>query len=195
MNTSINDYYQTEFNAYHQETFPVDPKPFLSPLTDNLPTPAHILDIGCGSGRDLRWLYERGYTGTGLERSHGLAELARQNSGCRIIEDDFTKYDFSTIQADAIIFIGALVHLPHTELKQTMSRCLQALHGKGQVLITLKQGEGCQEDKKGRLFYLWQDKELKTIFDELGLTIIDFSKRISQVREDDIWLGYVLKNK
>ena len=46
-----------------------------------------VLDIGCGSGRDLKWLRERGFSVTGFERSKGLAALARRHAGGRIEMD------------------------------------------------------------------------------------------------------------
>lgn len=193
MTAGIKDYYQKEYNTYHQETFSVDPSLFLSPLTTSLPAPAHILDIGCGSGRDLCWLCERGYQCTGFERSKGLAELALRNSGCQIIEADFTVYDFSLIRVDAVILVGALVHFRHDELKEVLSNCLQALHEKGLVLLTLKEGKGSMEDGKGRLFYLWQDEDVKIIFNGLGLKLVDFTRTRSQIRHNDVWLGYLLK--
>ncbi|MFC1524024.1 class I SAM-dependent methyltransferase [Thermodesulfobacteriota bacterium] len=192
MTNGHNDYYQKEFTAYHQETFSVDPAPFLTPLTDRLPAPAHILDIGCGSGRDLRWFCERGYSGTGFEGSQGLAELARRNSGCPIIEGDFSGYDFSSLPADGILLIGALVHLGHDIFKDVLSNCLQALHGNGLVLITLKEGDGTRTDQRGRLFHLWHHEDVMKIFHNLGLTLVDFSRNVSQIRPDDIWLGYLL---
>jgi SAM-dependent methyltransferase len=50
MSTSLNT---TAPYAYHAQTFPLDPVPFLEPLTRHVPAPALVLDVGCGSGRDL----------------------------------------------------------------------------------------------------------------------------------------------
>ncbi len=69
--------------------------------------------MGCGSGRDLLWLKERGFKVMGFERSEGLAELARKNSGCEVIEGDFETFDFSPLSFDAVIASGSLVHVPH----------------------------------------------------------------------------------
>lgn len=52
--------YTTTPHAYHAQTFPLNPAPFLEPLTRHVPAPAPnpvlVLDVGCGSGRDLLWL-------------------------------------------------------------------------------------------------------------------------------------------
>ncbi|MBW2612111.1 MAG: methyltransferase domain-containing protein, partial [Deltaproteobacteria bacterium] len=74
------DYYQRHFLEYHTQTFNVDPASFLEPLTKYLQPGDRILDVGCGSGRDLLWFKNRGFVATGFERSAGLARLARQNT-------------------------------------------------------------------------------------------------------------------
>jgi cyclopropane fatty-acyl-phospholipid synthase-like methyltransferase len=91
------DYYQAYFLDYHAQTFHIDSSSFLEPLAKHLQPGAHIMDVGCGSGRDLLWFKTRGFNPTGLERSDGLARLARDHSGCDVITDDFETFDFSTL--------------------------------------------------------------------------------------------------
>jgi len=73
------DFYQENYKSYHEKTFLIDPSSFLEPLARRLPPEAFILDVGCGSGRDLVWMKKRGFEVIGFERSPGLAELAREN--------------------------------------------------------------------------------------------------------------------
>jgi SAM-dependent methyltransferase len=78
----MSDFYQKNYKAYHEKTFSIDPSSFLEPLARRLPTEAFILDVGCGSGRDLLWMKKQGFDVIGFERSLELAELARENAGC-----------------------------------------------------------------------------------------------------------------
>ena len=55
----------------------MDPSSFLQPFASHLAEGSLILDVWCGSGRDLLWLKNRGFKVIGFERSKGLAELAR----------------------------------------------------------------------------------------------------------------------
>ncbi len=52
---------------------------------------------------------------------------ARDFSGCPVIESDFSTYDFSQHSFAAVTLIGALVHLPETELAPTLQRSLPPL--------------------------------------------------------------------
>ena len=142
----------------------IDPSSFLEPLAQRLPSEAFILDGGCGSGRDLLWMKKRGFDVIGFERSPGLAELARKNTGCEIIEGDFETYDFSSILVDAIMAIGSLVHVPHERFSKVFENITSAISDNGSVLITLKEGAGDLKGPDGRIFYLWEDDDAQEWF-------------------------------
>ena len=186
------DFYQENFKAYHQKTFSIDPSSFLEPLARRLPAEAFILDVGCGSGRDLLWMKKRGFDVIGFERSPGLAELARDNVGCEVIEGDFETYDFSSIFVDAVMLVGALVHVPHDLFSKVFENITSAIPENGSVLITLKQGSGDLTDADGRIFYLWDDPKARELFDILGFKVCDFSTSVSKTGSGDVWMSYVL---
>ncbi len=187
------DYYQKNYKAYHQKTFSIDPTSFLAPLAKILPAEAFILDVGCGSGRDLLWMKKKGFDVIGFERSPGLAELARENAGCEVIEGDFETYDFSAILVDAVKLVGAMVHTPHERFADVFENITSALYKHDNVLITLKEGTGFRTDSDSRVFYLWQDKKARELFESLGFKVSDFAKSVSKTGGGDVWLGYVLE--
>ena len=190
----MSDYYQENYKAYHDKTFSIDPTPFLEPLARRLPSEAFILDVGCGSGRDLLWMKKKGFDVIGFERSPGLAELARDNAGCEVIEGDFETYDFSSILVDAVMLVGALVHVPHERFSKVFENITSAISDNGSVLITFKEGSGDRTDSDGRTSYLWQDEEARGFFDTLGFKVCDFSTSVSKTGSGDVWMSYVLDN-
>jgi SAM-dependent methyltransferase len=191
----MQDYYAKCFREYHENTFRVNPESFLMPLAKRLKPGARILDIGCGSGRDLLWLKQRGFQVIGFERSPGLAVLARENSGCDIINGDFELYDFSVFQIDALILIGALVHVPNEKLSDVFGKVVKAVRPGGHLLVSLKQGKGKKETLDGRIFYLWQDDQLRRIFINQNCCVSEYFVQVSSIADDDVWLGYVLEKK
>ena len=94
----MKEYYSKKYIEYYDRTVSVDSSLFLSEFSKRLKPGDKVFDIGCGSGRDLLWLKKNGFRPIGLERSEGLAELARKHSGCDVIIEDYEKYDFSTIK-------------------------------------------------------------------------------------------------
>ena len=188
----MTDYYQKNYKAYHEKTFSIDPTSFLVPLAQTLSADAFILDVGCGSGRDLLWMKDRGFEVIGFERSPGLAELARDNVGCEVIEGDFETYDFSLILVDAVMLIGALVHVPHERFSEVFKNITSVIPRHGIVLITLKEGSGDRTDPDGRIFYLWEDPKAREMFDTLGFKVREFSTSVSKTGSGDVWMSYVL---
>ena len=188
----MQNYYQKNYQAYHEKTFSIDPSSFLSPLAKRLPPEAFVLDVGCGSGRDLLWMKKRGFEVIGFEQSPGLAELARDNAGCEVIEGDFETYDFSSILVDAVMLVGALVHVPHEGFSNVFENITSAISDDGSVLITLKEGSGNSTAPDGRTFYLWEDPKLRELFDSLGFKLCDFLSSVSKTGSGDVWLSYVL---
>ena len=192
----MGDYYQDNYLEYHESTVKIDPSSFLEPVTQRLLPSAVILDVGCGSGRDMLWLKQRGFNIIGFERSPGLTELAKKHSGCQIIEDDFEQYDFSGLSVDAIILVGALVHVPHNKFQSALENIVRGLKQEGHVLVTMKENMNVPPDLSSeRVFYLWHDRDLRDIFDNLNLIIVDFSRQESKIRATDVWLGYVLQKR
>ena len=188
----MQNYYQKNYQAYHEKTFSIDPSSFLSSLAKRLPPEAFVLDVGCGSGRDLLWMKKRGFEVIGFEQSPGLAELARDNAGCEVIEGNFEAYDFSSILVDAVMLIGALVHVPHERFSKVFKNITSAISDDGSVLITLKEGSGNLTAPDSRTFYLWEDPKLREIFDTLGFKVCDFSSSVSKTGSGDLWLTYIL---
>lgn len=189
----MTDYYRSHYQVYHSKTFHLDPGSFLAPLVASVPDGACLLDVGCGSGRDLLWLKRRGYQVTGLERAPELAAMAERAAGCRIIQADFETFDFSVIRVDAILLVGALVHLPRQRLPRVLASILKALRPRGWVLLTLKQGTGKISDDSGRTFYLWEPEQLKPIFAPLGLLLKSYFNQPSITAAADSWLTFLLE--
>ena len=177
----MSDFYKHHSQVYHDKTFWVDPSSFLNPLAIHLEFGNTVVDVGCGSGRDILWLKNRGYDVIGLERSRGLAGLARAHTACRIIEADFETYHFSKLSADALVLIGALVHLPRSNFSEGLKTICRALKKHGFMLITMKQGQGSVTDPDGRRFYLWQDEDLREVFQSQNLPVIDFFRQPSKI--------------
>ena len=188
----MEDYYRHHYTAYHEKTFHIDPSSFLEPLVRHLKAGDTVLDVGCGSGRDLCWLKAHGFNVTGFERSKGLAALARKHAGCEIIEDDFEVFDFSTLNVDAVLLSGSLVHVAQNRFEAVFENIVSGLKGGGILLVSLKQGYGSSTDADGRQFYFWQDLDLGDIFKRHVFRRIDFHRGVSKVNAKDIWLSYIL---
>ena len=191
----LNDFYEKNYRTYFKTTVNIDPSGFLKPLAKRLRPGATVLDIGCGSGRDLLWFSEQGFHPTGFEQSPSLAGLAREHSGCDVIVDDFLIFDFSALSFDAVLLIGSLVHVEKDILPKILVEIVKALKENGLMYISLKAGQGRCIQADGRIFVLWSPKELEPIFIGSGLNVEDFFISQSKKTRSDQWLSFVLRKQ
>jgi SAM-dependent methyltransferase len=195
------NYYRRHSQAYFDRTVTADSAAILQPAVARVPPPARVLDLGCGSGRDLAWLKKRGYTAFGIEAAPELARLARQYSGCPIVAADFTTYPFNRFQADLVIAVGSLVHLPPDPLKACLQHLKKGLTSSrqgpqpcGHLYLSFKIGATSPYAVEGRVFYPWRDEELRAILLDQGFQIVHNCSQMSALETDDEtdWMGYLL---
>ncbi len=189
----MNNFYEINNQQYFDSTVKIDSSSFLAPFTDMLKLNSKVLDIGCGSGRDLLWFKKQGFDPTGFEYSPSLASLARKYSSCPVIEGDFFSYNFSIHTFDALCCIGSLVHVGAARFESVLKSICNALCLEGILFITLKEGSGLSHADDGRVFVLWSKRDLENIFSRVGLKALNFTRQVSKLRKNETWLGFVLR--
>jgi len=89
--------------------------------------PLRLLDFGCGPGRDLMALSALGHVVTGLDGSPVFAEMARAQSGCRVLHQNFLELDLGECQFDGVFANASLFHVPRAELSRVLGELFRAL--------------------------------------------------------------------
>ena len=103
---------------------------FINSLT---PAPGRILDIGCGRGKMLSVLSERGWEAHGCELNDRRAIQARKNKNLAIYTGEFEKINFPEAYFDVITLWHVLEHLP--DPKTALRKIGRILKGKGLLVI------------------------------------------------------------
>lgn len=137
-----------------------------------LPPKAHILDLGCGSGRDSIYFQKRGFKVTALDGSSKMCELTKKLTGLPVIQKNFLEIDFEE-HFDAIFACASLLHLNDEDLKKSISLCSKSLKNKSYFYISFKLGEGTRM-KEDRYFNdMTEEKFTRLISDSPELMLID----------------------
>lgn len=97
--------------------------------------PFHILDLGCGPGRDLKRFTELGHIAIGLDGSAEFVRMAREYSGCDVWQQDFIDLRLPDSMFDGIFANASLFHVPAAVLPDVLLR-LQAALKPGGVLFS-----------------------------------------------------------
>ena len=76
--------------------------------------PFELLDLGCGPGRDLAAFTALGHRATGIEGSPRLAAMAREHSGCTVLEQNLLSLKLPEERFDEVAgLVNALPEVAH----------------------------------------------------------------------------------
>ena len=120
--------------------------------------PFDILDFGCGPGRDLQTFTRMGHTAVGLDGSEKFAQMAREDSGCEVWQQDFLKLDLPAERFDGIFANAVLFHIPRQELPRVLKELRGALKPGGVLFSSNPRGEN-QEGWNGPRYGAYHDLE------------------------------------
>lgn len=170
------DQYYEQFAAeFFGSTVGVDMAPIHQRFLALLTPGAHILDAGCGSGRDAKAFSEAGFQVTAFDASAELARLASAHCGFEVAVRRFEDVD-EVETFDGIWCCASLLHVPLAAMPATLDRLWRALRPGGTLYVSFKHGTG-ERVHGGRRF---------TDADEA--TLRQWFGRWPDVHQIDVWL-------
>jgi len=102
-----------------------------------------LLAAGCGSGRYLRLLAERGARSAGIDRSPAMLAYAREQSP-HVVRGDFRALPFASASRDLVVCALALGDI--AELGGAMSEMARVLRPGGRLVSSMVHSRGAAED-------------------------------------------------
>jgi SAM-dependent methyltransferase len=122
------------------------------------PPPFTILDFGCGPGRDLQTFTRLGHIAVGLDGTERFTQMAREDSGCEVLHQDFLKLDLPAGRFDGIFANASLFHVPTQELRQVLGKLYATLKPGGVLLSSNPRGDN-SEGWNGERYGAYHDLE------------------------------------
>jgi SAM-dependent methyltransferase len=189
-------------------------------LLKHLPAGARVLEIGCGCGRDARFLVERGFRVVATDASAGMLEAFRKSAGdqVRIVDYPATEFCYlpfvEILQAtfplplaskpailsdtfDAVLAVAVIMHLPDTDLFEFAYQLRQMLKPGGTAVLSVSEGravDAASRDHQGRLFRERPPAELTLLFERLGFTLVAREKNADAMGRGDVqWTTLILR--
>ena len=120
--------------------------------------PHVILDLGCGPGRDLRRFTALGHVVVGLDGSSELVAMARAETDCEVLHQNFLALDLPLARFDGIFANASLFHVPNSQLARVLRDLAAALKPDGVLFSSNPRGRN-EEGWAGGRYGCFHDLE------------------------------------
>jgi superfamily II DNA or RNA helicase/SAM-dependent methyltransferase len=167
-------YYEQHAAEFFEATVAVDMRELHERFLSQIPNGGHILDAGCGSGRDAKVFADQGFRVTAFDASPALATMASAHLGQAVHVRTFHEVA-ETACYDGIWACASLLHLPANAVPDAIERLWAALKPDGCFYFSFKHGNG-ERQHNGRQF---------TDADEAAVT--GWLAGLTDLAHQDIW--------
>lgn len=183
--------YDTIAETYAAQSAEPYPELFadIAALQARLPTGALIADIGCGPGRDIGLLRDRGFRAIGFDLSFGQLRVGGLPG---VAQADMQAIPLRVGAVDAIWCQAALLHIPHRTVPAVLAEFARVTRPGGLLHLVVAEGDGEQWEAATRYgsesqrFYTYhREPELTRSLEAAGFSIVD----VSRYEGGRNWLG------
>ena len=192
MNQTSN-YYNQHAQAFFENTYQVEMESLYAPFLRYLPEQASILDLGCGSGRDILAFKKKGYQVEAIDYSAELVKKARELTNIEVRQQSF--YDLAeNNKYDGIWACASLLHCERDRLTEVLGLIFKALKPNGVCYMSFKYGNTDRE-KEGRSFTDLNEQQVHDLLKQIDQALllqqwITVDKRPERTEE---WMNILIR--
>jgi SAM-dependent methyltransferase len=164
------NYYNQNATDFAAATDDIDMTALYAEFLPRLKAASHILDAGCGSGRDAGYFKQQGFTVSAFDASAELARLASSRLQQAVAVQRFEQLNEHE-KYDGIWCCASLLHVANNNLAAVFGLLQQALKPKGVLYASFKYGDTERQDH-GRHFTDMNEARLTALINDVnGLTL------------------------
>jgi ubiquinone/menaquinone biosynthesis C-methylase UbiE len=157
-----------------------------------------ILDIGCGTGRDMAFFESQGIAVTGLDLSSGMLAYARQQMRGGLALMNMCQIGFREAAFDGVWSCASLLHIPKQAAPTALQEMQRILKPGGMLVLTIQEGNSESWDEGyvagvKRFFARYPADVMKGLLTNKGFsvqTVDSFSSFNNRV-----WLSFICKSE
>ena len=186
-------YYDNNPDKFYEDTVHVDMGEFYQAFLPLVRAGGKILDVGCGSGRDLQKFKNLGYELVGIDASNEMVKKAKALSGVEVLNLKFSEITWDN-EFDGLWASASLLHVPISEIPNTLKLLWKSLKKSSPFFMSFKYGE-ISYIKNERHFQNYTEVTIEPILDNLEDHKIEkiwttADKRLN--RKGENWLNLIL---
>jgi len=150
------EYYNKNADSFFEGSISADMSSVRNRFVNYLPKGAHVLDAGCGSGRDSKAFLDLGYDVTAFDASKEMCIRASEYIKRDVINMRFEDISYDN-EFDGIWACASLLHVPMDNLPEVMHKMNKALKKDGIMYASFKRGDGTK--RRGERVFSDYNKE------------------------------------
>lgn len=188
------NFYNENASKFINNTFLLDVNALYEPFIKLLKPGAHILDAGCGSGRDALFFTKCGYIVTAFDAAEEMVKHACKTTGLEIKQMTFQEFDLPE-QFDAIWACASLLHVSESEIDLVVEKLSKSLKYNGIFYSSYKYGEK-EGFRHGRLFNDYTETRFKALMErhnQFDIISIWKTTDLRSGRDDEVWLNTIVR--
>lgn len=195
MDKSTIDYYNRNADRYYWNTVGVDMSVFRIKFASYLPNEASVIDMGCGSGRDVMAFSDMGHSAVGLDAAKELLKLAEERLGIKTVYADMSEYKAAS-PYDGMWCCASLIHLNDEEKARFFRNLDRNLKPGGVLFISVKEGIETGRDSDGVYTSNCTWEELKSYLESAGCGMLEDRVTTDAMGRSGVkWLNVLAKKK
>ncbi len=188
-------YYNNNAQAFYDRTINADISNSYEAFLKRLPINAHILDAGCGVGRDSKYFLSKGYSVTAFDASEEMTSIASKETGLNVQKLMFQDMNFDEI-FDGVWAQASLLHIPYQETRKVYEGIYRSLKPGGIFYASYKYGLDHMPTLE-RDFWNMNEENVKPYFEDIFdiveiWTEPDTRSKVSPSQEG-MWLNFIVK--
>lgn len=159
-----------------------------------LPPGGKILDFGCGSGRDTKYFYEKGFLVDAVDGSEEMCRYAREYTGMPVRKMLFSELD-AIEEYDGIWACSSILHLPLEKLTDVFKKMICALKTDGIIYTSFKYGS-YMGMRNGRYFTDFTEESFEKYIcgiEDICVRTLWITEDVRPNRGNERWLNTILQ--
>ena len=188
------DYYNKQAKNFTNDTQTINFSTLQNEFCSYIPKNSHILDLGCGAGRDSKAFIDAGYKVTAMDGSEELCKVASQFIGQDVICSTFQEYKTKEM-FDGIWACASLLHLAPNDIVSVMNKLSNNLKDSGCFYASFKYGD-FSGVRNGRFFQNMTEEDFNKLLSKMPSYKTISSSVTSDIRpgrENEKWLNIFLR--
>ena len=168
-----------------------------------LSTGSKVLDIGCGSGRDITGLIKKGFAVRGADSSKAMIDSAvirYPELTDKIVLSGLPDLPGIDTAYNGILCSAVLQHIPDSNLYESFRRIRELLEDEGIFVVSFPVNYPgldpmTNRDSEGRLFYIRQEEKYRFLIESLGFGLIESEMQNDSLGREAQWCVQVWRKE